>query len=241
MLTYIQPFDDIDSFPPLEKAQTEPNGLLAIGGDLSEKRLLQAYKRGIFPWYSTGEPILWWSPDPRMVMFPSEFHASKSLKKAVRRQNFSFSINQAFLEVITACAEPRTDSTDTWITNEMISAYNKLHQAGHAHSIEIWLDNQLAGGLYGIAIGAVFFGESMFSRTDNTSKLAYWILCKLLAESGFDIIDCQVYSEHLASLGARDIPRSEFETIIHTSTDKNITTLKPTQKASLSNFLNPVN
>ena len=237
MLTFIQSFDDIDSFPPLEKAQTEPNGLLAIGGDLSEKRLLHAYRHGIFPWYSIGEPILWWSPNPRMVMFPSEFHASKSLKKAIRKQNFFFSVDNAFLDVIKACAEPRSDSTETWITREMIIAYNNLHRAGHAHSIEIWSEKKLVGGLYGIAIGAVFYGESMFSRMDNASKAAYRVLCKLLSAYGFDIIDCQVDSEHLESLGAREIPRNEFATIISESTDKNAQLIKPMQKTSIRDFL----
>jgi leucyl/phenylalanyl-tRNA--protein transferase len=237
MLTFIQSFDDVDSFPPLEKAQTEPNGLLAIGGDLSEKRLLHAYRHGIFPWYSIGEPILWWSPNPRMVMFPSEFHASKSLKKAIRKQNFFFSVDNAFLDVIKACAEPRSDSTETWITREMIIAYNNLHQAGHAHSIEIWSEKKLVGGLYGIAIGAVFYGESMFSRMDNASKAAYLVLCKLLSAYGFDIIDCQVYSEHLESLGAREIPRNEFASIISESTGKNAQLIKPMQKTSIRDFL----
>mgnify|MGYP001823504932 FL=1 len=237
MLTYIQPFDHIDSFPPLDKAQSEPNGLLAMGGDLSENRLLHAYKRGIFPWYSVGEPILWWSPDPRMVMIPSEFRASKSLKKAVRKQNFSLSINQAFPDVIKACAEPRNDSAETWITNDMVTAYNKLHQLQHAHSLEIWKDDELVGGLYGIAIGAVFYGESMFSRVDNASKAAYWALCHLLQTLDFDIIDCQVYSAHLASLGARQIARSKFEQIISASTDKARQGLPGLKTISLSAFL----
>ena len=237
MLTFIQPFDDIDSFPPLEKAQSDPNGLLAIGGDLSANRLLHAYKRGIFPWYSTGEPILWWSPDPRMVMFPSEFRASKSLKKAVRRQNFGLSINQAFKDVIQACAEPRPDSQDTWITKDMIRSYIKLHEMQYAHSIEIWSEDQLVGGLYGIAIGGVFFGESMFSRIDNASKAAYWALCELLKKLDYDIVDCQVYSDHLASLGAREIARTEFERIIIKSTEKNREAIPSLKHLPLSDFL----
>jgi len=211
MLTYIQPFDELDSFPPLEKAMTYPNGLLAIGGDLSAQRLLHAYQRGIFPWFSENEMIHWWSPDPRMVLYPDEFHMSRSLKKSIRKNAFEFSIDQAFESVIQACSEPRNKQQGTWITKEMQQAYIGLHKMGKAHSLEIWKENQLVGGLYGIAIGRVFFGESMFSRVTDASKAAFLALCRILDTSGFELIDCQVYSEHLETLGAREIDRSLFE------------------------------
>jgi len=211
MLTYIQPFDEIDSFPPLEKAESFPNGLLAIGGDLSAQRLLHAYQRGIFPWFSENEMIQWWSPDPRMVLYPREFHTSRSLKKSIRKNDFEYSVDQVFEDVIQACSEPRDSQQGTWITSEMKQAYTDLHQSGKAHSVEIWKDNQLAGGLYGIAIGQVFFGESMFSRVTDASKAAFLILTRILSENGFQLIDCQVYSQHLESLGAREIDRRVFE------------------------------
>ncbi len=211
MLTYIQPFDEIDSFPPLEKAETYPNGLLAIGGDLSPQRLLHAYKRGIFPWFSENEMIQWWSPDPRMVLYPDEFHCSRSLAKSIRKNAFEFSLNQSFEDVIQACSEPRKTQQQTWITGEMKQAYTGLHNTGDAHSIEIWKQRQLVGGLYGIAIGRVFFGESMFSRVSDASKAAFLALSRLLADSGFQMIDCQVYSAHLETLGAREIDRGVFE------------------------------
>lgn len=211
MLTYIQPFDELDSFPPLEKAMTYPNGLLAIGGDLSAPRLLHAYQRGIFPWFSENEMIHWWSPDPRMVLYPSEFHISRSLRKSIRKNNFYYSMDQAFEKVIQACAEPRIKQQETWITKDMQQAYIGLHHMGKAHSIEIWRENQLVGGLYGIAIGRVFFGESMFSRVTDASKAAFFALSRILDKSGFKLIDCQVYSEHLETLGAREIDRPLFE------------------------------
>lgn len=210
MLTYLAPHDDVDAFPALERAAKTPNGLLALGGDLSPARLLAAYQRGIFPWYSSGEPIMWWSPDPRMVLFPSEFHASRSLKKHLRRAQFRFSINQAFTNVIQACAGPRAYADGTWITREMQSAYRQLHAIGKAHSVEIWQQEELVGGLYGVALGRVFFGESMFSEVDNASKAAFWVLSELLVEMEFTLIDCQVYSTHLETLGAREIPRQQF-------------------------------
>jgi leucyl/phenylalanyl-tRNA--protein transferase len=211
MLTYLQPFDEIDSFPPLEKAEAFPNGLLAIGGDLSPQRLLHAYQRGIFPWFSENEMIQWWSPDPRMVLYPDEFHTSRSLKKNIRKNNFEYSVDQAFEDVIQACSEPRNSQQGTWITKEMKQAYTELHKTGKAHSLEIWKENQLVGGLYGIAIGQVFFGESMFSRVSDASKAAFLALTRSLGESGFQLIDCQVYSEHLETLGAREIDRRIFE------------------------------
>jgi len=214
MLTYIQPFDEFESFPPLEKAMTYPNGLLAIGGDLSAPRLLHAYRRGIFPWFSENEMIHWWSPDPRMVLYPAEFHISRSLKKSIRKNDFYYSMDRAFEEVIQACAEPRKSQQGTWITKEMQQAYIRLHKMGKAHSVEIWKDSQLVGGLYGIAIGRVFFGESMFSRVTDASKAAFLSLTRILDESGFELIDCQVYSEHLETLGAREIDRKFFEKLL---------------------------
>jgi leucyl/phenylalanyl-tRNA--protein transferase len=214
MLTYIQPFDEIDSFPPLDKAETRPNGLLAIGGDLSPQRLLHAYQRGIFPWFSENEMIQWWSPDPRMVLFPGEFHISRSLKKSIRTNAFEFSLNHEFETVINLCAEPRNDQNGTWITRDMKQAYIQLHRLGKAHSVEIWKDKNLVGGLYGIAIGKIFFGESMFSRITDASKAAFLALSQTVRDLGFHLIDCQVYSEHLKTLGAREISREQFETAL---------------------------
>ena len=214
MLTFIQPYDAIASFPPLERAEKDPNGLLAIGGDLSAPRLLEAYRRGIFPWFNEGQPILWWSPDPRMVLLPDEFHASRSLRKNIKKHDYFFSINLAFEKVIAACAEPRAYSNDTWINQKMQSAYNELHRLGHAHSVEIWQGGNLAGGLYGVAIGQVFFGESMFSFSTDASKAAFWSLSLYLRQHNFKLVDCQVYTEHLKTMGAREIPRIEFESLL---------------------------
>lgn len=201
-------------FPPVDTALTEPNGLLAAGGDLSAERLLGAYRRGIFPWYSAGEPFLWWSPDPRMVLFPKEIKISRSLRRILRSTDYEVRLDSAFAAVIAACAAPRTDGAGTWISHEMQIAYRRLHQLGYAHSVETWIGNAgqrtLAGGLYGVAIGRVFYGESMFARTSNASKIALAHLCRLLEGGGFAVIDCQMTTPHLASLGAREIPRHEF-------------------------------
>ncbi len=198
-------------FPPLEKALADPNGLLAAGGDLSPQRLLAAYRRGIFPWYSAGEPILWWSPDPRMVLFPDEFKISVSLAKTLRNAKYDVRLDSAFAEVVNACAtKPREGQAGTWITGEMQAAYRELHRLGHAHSVETWIDGRLAGGLYGIAIGQAFYGESMFSDVRDASKIALAHLCAHLKRRGFGIIDCQMETRHLASLGARPIPRRDF-------------------------------
>lgn len=202
--------DDLN-FPSPNHALTEPNGLLAVGGDLSLERLLAAYKLGIFPWYETGQPILWWSPDPRMVLFPDELHISKSLNKVLNKKAFNVTADQDFPAVISACANQRSKNREgTWITDEMQQAYINLHESGWAHSIEVWQENELVGGLYGIAIGGVFFGESMFATQDNASKVAFVHLVKSLQKRGIKLIDCQVSSEHLTSLGAREIKRSEF-------------------------------
>jgi len=199
-----------ESFPPIEQALTEPNGLLAAGGDLSPQRLLDAYRQGIFPWYSESQPILWWSPDPRMVLFVDEFKASRSLRKTVSRRMFDVSVDRAFRPVIEACAEPRDGQGGTWITPAMIDAYTKLHRAGHAHSVEAWVDGELAGGLYGVAIGRMFFGESMFARVTDASKVALVHLVEILKRRDMPLIDCQQQTPHLARLGARLIPRRAF-------------------------------
>ncbi|NJD35571.1 MAG: leucyl/phenylalanyl-tRNA--protein transferase [Betaproteobacteria bacterium] len=198
-------------FPPLDTALAEPNGLLAAGGDLSPQRLLAAYRNGIFPWYSAGEPILWWSPDPRMVLFPDDLKISASLAKNLRNADYEVRLDTAFDEVIQACAgTPRDGQAGTWITTEMQQAYRALHRLGYAHSVETWIAGKLAGGLYGIALGQAFYGESMFSHARDASKIALAHLCAHLRWRGFGIIDCQMETAHLASLGARPIPRRDF-------------------------------
>lgn len=197
-------------FPPPERALTEPNGLLAAGGDLSPGRLINAYRRGIFPWFGPGDPVLWWSPDPRMVLFPAELRIPRSLVKRMRRGGYEIRTDSAFSEVIRACAGPREPGAGTWITDEMIRAYCELHRLGHAHSVETWIDGELCGGLYGIALGRVFYGESMFARTPDASKIALVSMVRQLADWRFGIIDCQMKTAHLARFGAREIPRSEF-------------------------------
>lgn len=200
-------------FPPVELA--EPDGLLAIGGDLSTERLLVAYRSGIFPWYE-GEHILWWSPDPRFILFPNEVIVSKSMRSILKKQLFSFSVNQAFVEVISNCKKiTRKDQESTWITEEMTSAYIRFHQEGFAQSAEAWHNGELVGGLYGVRLGKVFYGESMFSKMSNASKFAFILLVEQLKKEGVEIIDCQVYTEHLESLGARMIPRKTFISILN--------------------------
>lgn len=208
MLTWLQR-DNLD-FPPLDKALREPNGLLAAGGDLSPARLVAAYRHGCFPWYAQGQPLLWWSPDPRTVLFPDEFHLSRSLAKLIRQQRFSVTFDHDFAAVIQACAEPRDYADGTWITESMQHAYLQLHHEGIAHSVEVWEGEQLVGGLYGLAMGQLFFGESMFSRRDNASKVGFATLVDKLRHWGFVLIDCQMHTQHLHSFGARPIPRSEF-------------------------------
>jgi len=203
--------ENAERFPPLEQALCEPNGLLCAGGDLTPQRLVMAYLSGIFPWYSPGEPILWWSPDPRMVLFPSEFKLSRSLRKTLRNKNYRVCLDTRFKAVIEACARTsRKDQTGTWITPEIQAAYVKLHELGYAHSVETWVDDRLVGGLYGIAIGKMFYGESMFAHATDASKIAFAHLVRFLADNGFGLIDCQMNTAHLASLGAREIPRAEF-------------------------------
>jgi leucyl/phenylalanyl-tRNA---protein transferase len=197
-------------FPPLETALPRPNGLLAVGGDLSPARLLEAYRRGIFPWFNEGEPILWWSPDPRMVLLPQELKISRSLAKVLKRGNYEIRVDNAFEQVMEACAAPRKGLTGTWIHPQMIAAYGELHDMGLAHSVETWLGGELVGGLYGVGLGKMFFGESMFSRVSDASKIAFVHLVKKLQGLDFGMIDCQMKTEHLASLGAREISRKEF-------------------------------
>lgn len=197
-------------FPPLHTALIQPNGLLAVGGDLSPHRLIEAYSQGIFPWFNDGDPLLWWSPDPRMVLFPGELKVSRSLQKSLRKGNYEIRTDRNFTQVMQACAAPRQDGCGTWIQDEMIFAYGVLHEMGLAHSVETWMDGELVGGLYGVALGRVFFGESMFSRVSDASKIAFVHLVRQLERWGFEMIDCQMKTAHLASLGAREIPRKEF-------------------------------
>jgi leucyl/phenylalanyl-tRNA---protein transferase len=213
-ITWLSPHDAPEWFPPPEQALEEPAGLLAAGGDLSPERLLAAYRRGIFPWYSPGQPVLWWSPDPRAVLFPEEFRLTRSLAKTLRNRGFAASIDRDFEGVIDGCAAPRTASPGTWITAEMRAAYLELHRLGHAHSIEIRRQGALAGGLYGVRLGGVFFGESMFSRERDASKAALAHLVRLCRRSSLAVIDCQLPSRHLASLGARTIPRAQFQALL---------------------------
>jgi leucyl/phenylalanyl-tRNA---protein transferase len=206
--------DDSGAFPAVERALRRPNGLLAAGGDLSSERLLRAYRLGIFPWYSEGEPILWWSPDPRMVLFPSEFKIARSLTKTLRKPGYETRADSAFEEVINACSEPRPRQRGTWITAQMKQAYIRLHRLGVAHCVETWRDGELVGGLYGIALGRVFFGESMFSRASDASKIALVALVQQLRQWQFGLIDCQMNTPLLASFGAREIPRSQFTGLV---------------------------
>ncbi|QTF55167.1 leucyl/phenylalanyl-tRNA--protein transferase [Stutzerimonas frequens] len=208
MLTWLKR-DDF-SFPPLETALREPNGLLAAGGDLRPERLLAAYRHGCFPWYQEGQPLLWWSPDPRTVLFPDELHVSRSLRKRMRHGDYQVTFDKAFTEVIQGCAGPRSNADGTWITTPMQDAYIRLHEMGVAHSVEVWQQGQLVGGLYGLAMGELFFGESMFSRATDASKVGFVTLVERLREWGFALIDCQMPTRHLESFGARSIPRAAF-------------------------------
>ena len=211
MIIDLTHFDENTNFPFPPVNSSTPEGIVAVGGNLSPGMLLSAYRQGIFPWFSEGDPVIWWSPDPRCVLFLKEIHISRSMKKVLRRGRFRISLDTHFAEVITACSEaPRRGQYGTWITREMRDAYIELHRLGYAHSIEVWDGERLGGGLYGVALGSCFFGESMFSSTTNGSKVALIRLSQILDEWGFELIDCQVYSPHLESLGARQIPREEF-------------------------------
>jgi leucyl/phenylalanyl-tRNA--protein transferase len=209
-VVWLTPDDPPQQFPPVETALREPDGLLAAGGDLRPERLLAAYRQGIFPWYDEGQPLLWWSPDPRCVFQKGDFHVSRRMRRELRRSTAELRFNTAFAEVIRACAAPRRYEHGTWITDDMIDAYERLHRAGWAHSIEVWQDEALIGGLYGLVIGRAVFGESMFSLRSNASKIALLALDRMLSDDTFGIIDCQVQSSHLLSLGATTIPRSSF-------------------------------
>lgn len=201
-------------FPPVESALEAPNGLLAAGGDLTPTRLLAAYGKGIFPWFSENEPILWWSPDPRTVLLPSELKISRSLGKTLRNTTYSIRFDNDFDAVIEACSAPRNGQPGTWISEDMKSAYRRLHRLGHAHCVETWMEGRLVGGLYGVALGRAFFGESMFTRVRDASKLALVALASHLRRANFGLIDCQVHTGHLASLGARSIPRRQFSDLL---------------------------
>lgn len=213
-VTWLSPDAPPESFPPVASALCEPDGLLAAGGDLSTPRLLAAYRQGIFPWYESGQPLLWWAPDPRCVFLPGDFHATRRLRRDLRKSSAEIRLNSAFTDVVRACAAPRTRHDGTWITPEMAAAYAALHAAGWAHSIEVWDAGELAGGLYGVAIGQAFFGESMFSRRANASKAALLFLSRLMDAGVLGLLDCQVESAHLASLGARMIPRTDFTALL---------------------------
>ena len=212
--------------PPVELALEEPNGLLAQGGDLSVETLLDAYRHGVFPWYSDDQPPLWWSPNPRAMLRPSEIHISRSMRRFLRKLPWEISFDRDFRAVITACAAPRDGHPGTWITREMIDAYCALHVGGHAHSIECWNGNELVGGIYGVAIGQVFFAESMFSRATNASKVALVALCDYLTKWGYQLIDCQIPNPHLLSLGVKMLSRSDFSALLSSACDR-----LPTQDA----------
>lgn len=202
--------DPADPFPPVDAAETDPNGLLAAGADLSPARLVDAYRRGIFPWFGPREPVLWWSPDPRMVLVPSDLRVSRSLRKRLGRRDYVVTADTAFREVMAGCAAPRDEDGGTWITGPMARAYAALHEAGVAHSVETWIGGELAGGLYGVAIGRMFFGESMFTRVTDASKIAFVHAVRQLERWGVPLVDCQMSTDHLASLGAREISRAAF-------------------------------
>lgn len=218
MLTWLQR-NSLD-FPPLDKALREPNGLLAAGGDLSADRLIRAYRHGCFPWFQDGQPILWWSPDPRTVLLPEELHVSRSLGKVLRQARYTVTFDQDFAAVIQACAAPRSYANETWITRSMQDAYLELHRRGHAHSVEVWENDVLVGGLYGLAMGQLFFGESMFSRADNASKVGFATLVERLQAWDFVLIDCQMPTQHLHSFGARSIPRQAFADYLNRHLDQ---------------------
>jgi leucyl/phenylalanyl-tRNA--protein transferase len=233
MLTLLNPKDANQEFPDPENALSEPDGLLAVGGCLSPKRLINAYRKGIFPWFNQGDPILWWCPDPRLVLIPSEIRVSRSLRKTLRKKEYRITFDQAFYEVIKACAAPRREAPGTWITGPMIRAYLQLHKLGVAHSVEAWHRDRLAGGLYGVAIGRAFFGESMFYRKSNASKAAFAVLAEKLAQWNYAIIDCQVRTEHLASFGARQMPRERFVESIARYCDETVTSNAWTNESSM--------
>lgn len=219
-LTVLDSFKPNQGFPALDQALNNPNGLIAVGGCLSPQRIINAYRLGIFPWFNPDEPILWWSPNPRLVLFPDKLNVSRSLNKTLRKQLFEIRFDSAFLSVMDACAEPRPEQAGTWISDEMKQAYLQLHHMGFAHSVEAWQGHELVGGLYGLGIGQVFFGESMFHRKTDASKVVFVTLVKQLIHWGYRLIDCQVSSEHLVSLGAEDISRRDFANLLNQYCDQ---------------------
>ena len=206
------------AFPPTSSALGKPNGLLAAGGELTPEWLLEAYRNGIFPWFNDGEPILWWSPDPRMVVFPDQVRITRSLRKTLRNKRFEVRLDHDFAAVIHACAAPREPGGGTWITPAIEAAYIRMHQLGYAHSVETWIDGELVGGLYGMALGRAFYGESMFSRCTDASKIAFVHLTRFLEQHDFRVLDCQMTTSHLTSLGGREIPRELFVKMLQTLT-----------------------
>jgi leucyl/phenylalanyl-tRNA--protein transferase len=220
MQTVIPYLEADDPFPPVDFALRDPNGLLAAGADLSPQRLLDAYAQGIFPWFGEDDPLLWWSPDPRMVLYVDELRVTRSLRRTIRSGRMHVTADTAFAEVMAGCAEPRLGQEGTWITPEMTAAYSRLFDLGYAHSVEVWEGDRLVGGLYGVALGRMFFGESMFSRQRDASKVAIAQLVRHLAQWGLPLIDCQMSTSHLASLGAREVPRAEFLRQVRQLVDK---------------------
>ena len=216
-ITWLTPQDPPSAFPDIGSAMSEPDGLLAAGGDLGTDRLLYAYRKGIFPWYDDGQPILWWSPDPRCILTPGDYHIARRLRRTIPNSDVELTVNRSFTDVIRACAGPRRSQQGTWITPDMIGAFEALHNDGWAHSVEARREGRLIGGVYGIAIGKAFFGESMFSAETNASKLALLGLCQTLVRHDFEVFDCQVVSGHLLTLGARMIPRRDFGAILESA------------------------
>jgi leucyl/phenylalanyl-tRNA--protein transferase len=210
VIPWLKPDDPPEAFPPVDTALQDPNGLLCAGGDLSPPRLLAAYRRGIFPWYAAGQPILWWSPDPRAVLRPLEFHVSRSLARSIRNRGYETTVDCAYAEVVAQCGDRGLRPEGTWITPAMRDAYQRLHELGSAHSVEAWRGTTLVGGIYGVTVGRIFFGESMFSRATDASKVAMARLVDELIARGFELLDCQIPSAHLASLGVRSLPRHRF-------------------------------
>jgi len=219
-LTVLDPNNPEQSFPPISSALSEPDGLLAVGGCLSKFRLLNAYRLGIFPWNSPDEPILWWSPDPRLVLFPDKLTISRSLAKTLRKQQFTITFDRVFTEVVKACAMPRKEDLGTWITQGIYQAYHDLHQSGYAHSAEAWSNGELVGGLYGIAMGRIFFGESMFHTETDASKVAFVSLVEQLKHWGYKLVDCQVSTRHLINFGAEEIARVDFTNMLNQYCDE---------------------
>ncbi len=233
-IAYLDENQPSQPFPPLKNALQNPNGLLAVGGCLSSERLINAYRHGVFPWFSDGDPILWWSPNPRLVLFPEKLQISKRLAKTIRQAKFDVTTNQAFDLVISSCAAVRENAEGTWIGEEIKEAYSTLHREGFAHSFEAWQNGELVGGLHGIALGKVFFGESMFHTVSDASKVAFAHCVEQLKMCAFELIDCQVHSEHLVSLGAEDISRTEFSQLLKTHcTEKNDHKLLQLAKSNL--------